>query len=89
MERYDRHLLLLGPKRYQVLELWEVERYGADSFGDPDYVALFGMRPAEWLAQGIRLLGRTAVECMRDALAARSAGTSPPSLRSHHRAAGR
>jgi len=69
MERYDRHLLLLGPKRYQVLELWEVERYGADSFGDPDYVALFGMRPAEWHAQGIRLLGRTAVECTRDALA--------------------
>jgi len=69
MERYGRHLLLLGPKRHQVLELWEVERYGADSFGDPDYVAIFGMRPAEWYARGVRLLGRTAVECTRDALA--------------------
>jgi len=69
MERYDRHLLLLGPKRHQVLELWEVERYGADSFGDPDHVAIFGMRPAEWHARGVRLLGRTAVECTRDALA--------------------
>jgi len=68
MERYDRHLVLLGPKRFQILELWEVERYGADSFGDPDYVALFGMRPAEWHARGVRLLGRTAVECTRDAL---------------------
>ena len=68
MERYDRRLLL-GPKRHQVLEQWEVERYGADSFGDPDYVAIFGMRPAEWHARGACLLGRTAVECTRDALA--------------------
>ncbi len=68
MIRYDRHLLLLGPKRYQVLELWEVERYGADSFGDPHYISIFGMQPAEWHARGVRLLGRTAVDCTRDAL---------------------
>src|SRR5215472_15971954 len=88
MERYDRHLLLLGPKRYELLELWEVERYGADSFGDPDYVTLFGMRPAAWHARGVRLLGRTAVECTRDALAdaigrdiAADAATAPSSGR--------
>lgn len=69
MGRYDRQLLLLGPKRYEVLDLWEVERYGVDSFGDPDYISIFGMRPADWHAIGIRLLGRTAVECTRDALA--------------------
>ena len=66
---YDRQLLLLGPKRNAILELSEVERYGRESYGDPDYVSIYGMRPAEWYAKGIRLLGRTAVECTRDALA--------------------
>ena len=65
---YDRHLLLSGAKRNAVLELWEVRRYGIDSYGDADYVAIYGMRPAEWYAKGVRLLGRTAVECTRDAL---------------------
>lgn len=66
---YDRQLLLYGPKRNTVLELSEVQRYGTDSFGDPDYVSIYGLRPAEWYAKGIRLLGRTAVECTRDAVA--------------------
>jgi hypothetical protein len=66
---YDRQLLLLGPKRNAVLDLWEVLRYGVDSYGDPDYVSIYGLRPAEWYARGVRLLGRTAVECTRDRLA--------------------
>ena len=66
---YDRGLLLGGVKRNAVLEMWEVERYGADSYGDSDYVSVYGMRPADWYAKGVRLLGRTAVECTRDALA--------------------
>jgi hypothetical protein len=61
-------LLLHGAKRNEVLTLEEVERYGRESFGDPDYVSIYGMRPAEWYARGIRLLGRTAVECTRDVL---------------------
>lgn len=65
---YDRELLLLGPKRNAVLELWEVERYGRDSYGDPEYVSVYGMQPADWHAKGARLLGRTTVECTRDAL---------------------
>jgi hypothetical protein len=65
---YDRELLLLGPKRNVVLELWEVERYGRDTYGDPEYVSIYGMRPADWHAKGARLLGRTAVECTRDKL---------------------
>jgi 16S rRNA G966 N2-methylase RsmD len=84
---YDRQRLLLGEKRNAVLELWEVERYGTDSYGDPDYVSVYGMRPADWYARGIRLLGRTAVECTRDDLgdaiaqdvagvAARASGTA-------------
>lgn len=69
--RYDRQLLLLGAKRDSVLDLAEVQAYGRDSYGNPDYVCIYGLRPAEWYAKGIRLLGRTAVECTRDELADR------------------
>jgi hypothetical protein len=65
---YDRQLLLSGIKRDAMLELWEVQRYGIDSYDDADYVAIYGLRPVEWHAKGVRLLGRTAVECTRDAL---------------------
>jgi 16S rRNA G966 N2-methylase RsmD len=65
---YDRQMLL-GVKRNEVLTLWEVQRYGTDSYGDADYVSVYGLRPAEWYAAGIRMLGRTAVECTRDRLA--------------------
>ncbi|MGE5525493.1 MAG: hypothetical protein ACM3SS_17405 [Rhodospirillaceae bacterium] len=66
---YDRELLLLGPKRNAVLDLWEIHRYGSESYGDPDYVSIYGLTPAHWYAKGIRILGRTAVECTRDDLA--------------------
>ena len=68
-QAYDRQLLLHGAKRNAVLELWEVERYGTESYGDSDYVSIYGLPPREWYARGIRLLGRTAVECTRDELA--------------------
>ena len=66
---YDRQLLLHGAKRNSVLALWEVERYGTESYGDSDYVSIYGLPPRDWYAKGIRLLGRTAVECTRDELA--------------------
>jgi len=69
MAIYDRALLLGGAKRNAVLEMWEVRRYGTDSYGDADYVSVYGMPPADWYAKGVRLLGRTAVECTRDAVA--------------------
>ena len=65
---YDRWLLL-GDKRNELLALWEVQQYGRDSFGDPDYVSIYGLKPHEWHARGVRILGRTAVECTRDRLA--------------------
>jgi hypothetical protein len=65
---YDRELLLHGEKRNAVLDLSEIHRYGIDSYGDSDYVSIYGLPPAQWYARGIRLLGRTAVECTRDAL---------------------
>ncbi len=43
--------------------LTEIHAYGTDSYGDPDYASIYGLRPAVWYAKGIRLLGRTAVEC--------------------------
>ena len=65
---YDRRFLL-GEKRYELLDLGEVERFGLDSFGDPDFVSIYGLRPADWYHRGVRLLGRTAVECTRDRFA--------------------
>ena len=62
---YNRELLLSGEKRNAVLDLWEVQRYGTDSYGDPDYVSIYGLPPADWYEKGIRLLGRTAVELTR------------------------
>jgi len=68
---HDRALLLHGSKRNEVLSLAEIEQYGLDSFADPDYLRIYGMKPREWYSRGIRVLGRTAVECTRDALADR------------------
>jgi hypothetical protein len=65
---YDRALLLHGAKRNEVLTLEEVQQYGVDSFADAEYIRIYGMPPAEWYGRGIRLLGRTVVECTRDAL---------------------
>jgi hypothetical protein len=65
---YDRALMLHGSKRNEVLTLAEIKRYGLDSFADADYISIYGMKPEEWYRHGIRVLGRTAVECTRDAL---------------------
>ncbi len=65
---HDRRLLL-GEKRNELLRLSEVQGYGRDSFGDPDFVSIYGLTPAEWYGMGVRLLGRTAVECTRDRFA--------------------
>jgi 16S rRNA G966 N2-methylase RsmD len=66
---YDRTFLLSPEKRNHVMELWEVKRYGLDSYGDADYVHLYDMAPTEWYQRGVRLLARTTVECVRDAMA--------------------
>src|SRR6516162_3131463 len=68
---HDGTLLLHGSKRNKILTLAEVQQYGINSFADPNYIRLYGMTPAEWYARGIRVLGRTAVECTRDPLAER------------------
>jgi hypothetical protein len=67
--RYDRQFVLFGPKRNALLDLEEVWRYGIDAAGDRNFVSVYGMPPDEWYALGVRMLGRTAVECTRDSLA--------------------
>jgi hypothetical protein len=69
--KYDRWFLLGEEKRNQVMALWKVRKYGIDRFGDPEYVSVYGMPPAEWYGRGVRLLARTAVEAVRDALGQR------------------
>src|SRR5215468_10086824 len=68
LPRYDRDFLLSPAKRNQIVELWEVEQFGRDSFGDPDAVTLYGMTPAQWYARGVRILARTTLEAVRDPL---------------------
>jgi 16S rRNA G966 N2-methylase RsmD len=65
---YERTFLLSQEKRDQIMELWEVQKYGVDSFSDSNYVCIYGMSPAEWYERGIRLLARTTIECVRDSL---------------------
>jgi hypothetical protein len=66
--RYDRDFLLSPAKRNQIVELWEVEKFGRDSFGDAGAVSLYGMTPAQWYARGVRILARTTLEAVRDPL---------------------
>jgi predicted RNA methylase len=65
---YDRKFLL-EDRRNELVDLCEVQRYGLDAFGDPDFVSIYGLTPTEWYGRGVRLLGRTAVECTRDLFA--------------------
>ena len=67
---YDRAFMLSEAQRNRLLELWEIEKYGADSFADPDYVCIYGMLPADWYGRGIRLLARTTLEALRDRIGA-------------------
>ena len=64
--KYDRDFLFSPAKRHEILELWEVERYGRDCFGDPDHVHLYGMPPKEWWGRGMRILARSCIEAVKD-----------------------
>ena len=66
-QKYSRDFLLSPEKRNQLIELWEVEKYGSDCFGDPDH-HLYGMAPREWYERGVRILARTCLEAVKDPL---------------------
>jgi hypothetical protein len=67
---FDRDHVLFGPLRDAMLDLGQVRRYGTSVFGDPDAISLYGMTPGVWYERGVRLVGRTMVECTRDSLSA-------------------
>jgi hypothetical protein len=50
-QAYDRWLLL-GEMRNELLTLWQVQQYGRDSFGDPDYVSIYGLKPVSGMRAG-------------------------------------
>lgn len=56
----------LYDKRNQVLTLAEVKEMSTAFYGGPDRLSLYGMTPAQWYGRGVRILGRTAVECSID-----------------------
>jgi hypothetical protein len=66
--KYDRDFLLSPEKRNQVVELWEVEKYGSDCFADRDHVHLYGLKPKGWYERGVRILARTCLEAVKDPL---------------------
>src|SRR5215470_6043901 len=66
--KYDRDFLLSQEMRNQIAELWEIEKYGLDCFGDPNHVHLYGMPPREWYQRGVRILARTCLEAVKDQL---------------------
>jgi 16S rRNA G966 N2-methylase RsmD len=67
-QKYDRDFLLSPEKRNQLVELWEVEKYGRDCFDDPNHVHLYGMAPKDWYQRGVRILARTCLEAVKDPL---------------------
>ena len=68
IRKYDRDFLLSPAKRNQLVELWEVEKYGRDCFNDPDHVHLYGLPPKAWYERGVRILARTCLEAVKDPL---------------------
>ena len=73
---------LLPPSRRTYGKL---EKFGHDSFGDPEAVSLYGMTPTQWHARGVRMLARTTLEAVRDQPGKRigedverAAATAPP-----------
>lgn len=57
---------LLGEKRAKILTGEELCDASMRLYGDPDHLRIYGMTPRELGARGVRLFGRTAVECTTD-----------------------
>jgi hypothetical protein len=67
LSRSDRYRNeLLGEKRGVVLSLDEIRRVGEEFYQDPEGLCLYGMRPRDYYEIGVRITGRTAIECSDD-----------------------
>jgi predicted RNA methylase len=64
---------LLGPQRHAVLTTDELCEVGRVMHGDPEGMSLYGIPAPRMAAHGLRVLGRTAVECTSDPQPARIA----------------
>lgn len=72
---------LLGPSRTRTLAGHELMEVGRLVYGDADQMSLYGVPSSRMAERGLRLLGRTAIECSVDAYSAavadRVAGCCP------------
>lgn len=57
---------LLGPRRHALLDLAAIEEVGIYLGADADYMRLYDLTPRSYVARGISLAGRTAIECCID-----------------------
>jgi hypothetical protein len=93
LSRSDRYRdELLGEKRSVVLSLDEIRRVGEEFYEDPEGLQLYGMRPQSYYEIGVRITGRTAIECsndiravgqaqaVRDVLSRAFSGTNPSAV---------
>lgn len=83
---------LLGEKQSVMLSLDEIQRVGEEFYEDPEGLQLYGMRPRDYFEIGVRITGRTAIECsndpraigqanvVRDVLSREFSGRSPSAL---------
>lgn len=65
-----RQTLLDRPLATQVLDLNQLHKAAQDLCGDSEDLRVYGMETDEWYQMGIRILGRTVVEAIRDPQAA-------------------
>jgi hypothetical protein len=65
---------LLGPSRTRTLAGHELMEVGRLVYGDADQLSLYGVPSSRMAERGVRLLGRTAIECSVDAYSAAVAG---------------
>jgi hypothetical protein len=67
LSRSDRYRNeLLREKRNVVLSLDEIRRVGEEFYEDPEGLQLYGMGPRDYHETGVRIAGRTAIECSND-----------------------
>ncbi|GAB7184281.1 hypothetical protein ATKI12_4112 [Kitasatospora sp. Ki12] len=63
---FDLRARLLGPLRNRPLTSGQLCEVGRIVCGHPDGLSLYGIPAPRMAAHGIRLLGRTALECVKD-----------------------
>lgn len=71
-----RNYLLFSPKKENILTLEEILHVEKNYYGEEDLLSLYGLTPKLYYSKGIRILGRTAIECTVDIQAKEFAKTA-------------